>query len=85
MDYEVKPTDIHINVQGNVGKIPDFDPRIGSHLWMLTAIYKWIPKPLDEQIMLDHENLLEIIGPGCFYCGELYDKRIAKRRCKGDC
>lgn len=65
--------------------IPDFDPRSGDHLWCLFSVYKINPAKLakGEQALLDHEALLSVEGPGCFYCEKAYDPQLATRRCKG--
>lgn len=69
-------------VPGMMDNIPEFDPRSGDHLWTIFVIYRW-GGPHIETPTLDNENRLGVMGPGCFYCEEIYKPAIAKRRCKG--
>lgn len=64
-------------------RIPDYDPRSGEHLWMLLTMYKWNPPSAGKPILLDHENLLSVDGPGCYYCEQQYSQLLATRRCLG--
>lgn len=66
-------------------KIPDFDPRSGDHLWISTAVYKVNPEKMltGESSIMDHEVLLAIVGPGCYYCEQVYSPLIARCKCKG--
>lgn len=72
-------------VAGNVDRIPPFDPRSGWHLWIMTQAHRIDPKQFfgEQPPLLDHESLVLIVGPGCFYCEELYTPMLASRRCKG--
>jgi hypothetical protein len=36
-----------------------------------------------EQMLLDTENLINIDGPGCYYCEKPYNHPLASKRCKG--
>lgn len=72
-----------------VDRVPDYDPRSGDHLWIVTTAYQVDPehwRSPDPTVtpMLDHENLLSVAGPGCFYCEQVYTPQLAKRRCKGE-
>lgn len=86
MDF-IKTTDLGIqeHIHGPVDRIPKFDPRKGDHLWTMVCMYKVDPKKFKEGVegILDHESLLTIAGPGCFYCEESYTPLLATRRCKG--
>jgi hypothetical protein len=70
-------------VPGTVDRIPDFDPRSGDHLWTIITMYRW-GGPTVERPTLDNENLLSVMGPGCYYCEQPWSERLAQRRCKGD-
>lgn len=75
----------HIKVDA-VDRIPEFDPRTGDHLWNVIAMFRINPAAAADPTatpMLDGENLLSILGPGCFYCEEVYTPRLALRRCRG--
>lgn len=70
-------------------RIPDYDPRTGDHLWVVTTAYRVVPEQWhsgDPTVtpMLDMENLLSVAGPGCFYCEQVYTPLLATRRCKGE-
>ena len=71
-------------VDSHPRKIPAFDPRSGDHYWIILCAFKVDPVAAiaGEQLM-DHESLMSIQGPGCYYCEETYSTRIASRRCKG--
>lgn len=75
-------TGVTQSVPSEYDRIPEFDPCSGDHLWTIFTAYQW-GGPGVEQPQLDSENLLAIMGPGCFYCEEVYDERLARRRCKG--
>ena len=70
------------HVPGNIDRIPEFDPRSGEHLWTIFTMYRW-GGPTVETPTLDVENLLSVMGPGCYYCESVYSDQLAKRRCKG--
>lgn len=64
------------------------DPGKGEHYWTMTAVW-WVKDPeaaTDKSgppQHMDMENLLDVAGPGCFKCGELYSKELASKPCKG--
>jgi hypothetical protein len=67
-------------------RIPDFDPRSGEHLWIWSVVFRADPVKLADPTstpMLDHENLLSIAGPGCFYCQRSWGGALAGERCPG--
>lgn len=72
----------HQEVPGDVDRVPPFDPRTGDHLWIITTMYRW-GGPDIEQPTLDAENLLLVVGPGCYYCEQVWTPLLATRRCKG--
>jgi hypothetical protein len=83
-DRQIVPTGQHIQVDP-VDRIPDYDPRAGNHLWSMTGLWQVDPQQWssgDASItpFLDHENLLSIAGPGCFYCEQVYTPLLASRR-----
>lgn len=76
----------HEETPGRLDNVPEFDPRSGDHLWTVSTMYRVDPELFaDKQHtpMLDHETLLLVVGPGCFYCEKVYSKLIASRRCGG--
>lgn len=74
------------DIQNFKDKLPEFDSRSGDHLWIMITMFKCDPSRLlrGEQLLMDHENLLSTVGPGCFYCEKPYTPGTDKRRCKGD-
>jgi hypothetical protein len=56
--------------------------------WRGTGVQVEIPGDVDRvppyDPMLDQENLLTIVGPGCFYCEQPWSPRLARRRCPGE-
>jgi hypothetical protein len=83
---EVFTTDgTKIGIAGGTNRIPDFDARAGEHLWCTVAAWRVNPvnAQAGERIELDHENLLYIGGLGCYYCEQMWDPRLLKRRCPG--
>lgn len=76
----------HIDPSILVDRIPDFDPRTGDHLWMVATVYRVVPQQWTDPThtpTLDAENLLSMVGPGCYHCGQPYSPRLATRRCAG--
>lgn len=70
------------HVPGDIDRIPEFDKRTGDHLWAIFTMYRW-GGPTVETPTLDMENLLSVLGPGCFYCNQEWSERLATRRCPG--
>lgn len=87
-ERRIVPTGQTIRVDP-VDRIPDYDPRTGNHLWIVTTAHQvdpaqWRSNDLTVTPMLDHENLLSVAGPGCFHCEQHYTPLLATRRCKGE-
>lgn len=77
-----------IDSPSEIDRIPEYDPRSGDHCWLVITSYRVDPEKFtspDPTVMpiLDHETLVSVTGPGCYYCEQLYSSRLAKRRCKG--
>lgn len=77
-----------IDSPSDIDRIPPFDPRSGDHFWIVTTAYRVDPKQFtsaDPSIMpmLDHESLVVVAGPGCYYCEQPYTPTLASRRCRG--
>lgn len=75
-------------IDSQVDKIPEFDPRKGEHFWIVITTYKVDPSRVtspDPTVtpMLDHESLVAVVGPGCYYCEQVYEPVLKHRRCKG--
>lgn len=76
-----------IDAPGGIDRVPEFDPRAGDHLWTVVTMYQVDPAKWsdpDHLPILDHESLLTVAGPGCYYCEQRYSPQLASRRCKGD-
>jgi len=66
-------------------KIPPYDPRSGNHFWIMITSFKCDPKlAMEGNVFMDHETLVNITGPVCFYCELPYTETIYHRRCKGE-
>lgn len=78
-----------IDAPGEIDRIPDFDPRSGAHLWIMALAYQVDPLQLSRATadgglpILDHETLLSVAGPGCYYCERPFTSLLASRRCPG--
>ena len=73
----------------DIDRIPPFDPRSGDHLWIVVTSYRVNPAQFtspDPGVtpLLDHESLLAVAGPACYYCEQAYTSSLARRRCRGD-
>jgi hypothetical protein len=60
----------------------------GEHLWTMFAVFR-IAHPetaTDPGVnkFLDLENLLTIMGPGCYICEQMYSPEVAASPCPGD-
>jgi hypothetical protein len=59
----------------------------GRHLWVMTGVWQ-VRDPFAATtnpgpVMLDAENLVGLVGPGCFKCERPYDPRLARKVCRG--
>lgn len=75
-----------VEVAGGLNRTPAFDPRTGEHLWTVYGMWRvnpveWIDP--NTRTDLDHENLLTVQGPACYYCERVYEPRLLRRRCPG--
>lgn len=66
-----------------VSKIPAYDPVAATHYWVMILNYKCDPVTLinGERFNMNLDNLVNIAGPGCCYCGNSYSEELAKQRC----
>lgn len=81
-----RPTGHRELVRGHVDRVPVFDPRTGEHLWIMLTVYRVDPLLWTDPVhapTLDHESLISVTGPGCYYCEQPYGPRVAARRCRG--
>lgn len=66
------------------------DPGPGKHLWN-TLVAFHVSDDMMRQLaagdvpalLLDHENILTVEGPGCYKCEEPFSKRLYYRKCTG--
>lgn len=66
--------------------IPEFDPVTCAHSWAMIGTWSIDPLKvmgLGGQGILDQENLLALVGPGCLHCDSEFTPLIASRRCMG--
>ena len=53
----------------------------GEHLWVVVSMYRVTPNR--ERYDLDTENLLNIEGPGCYWCEQPWSEPLATAPCRG--
>lgn len=53
----------------------------GEHLWVMAAIFKTVP--IQQDVIMDHENLINIDGPGCFWCEQMWKPGLENSWCNG--
>jgi hypothetical protein len=84
MEIKTGGSGIQQEVNKNLG-VPAFDPRTGNHLWVMVGMWRVDPEKAvsGEQMLLDTENLINVNGPGCYYCEKPYNHPLASKRCKG--
>lgn len=71
---------------GPVDRIPPWNPKTREHLWSTPALWRVDVARLEagEDLMFDSATLLSAgVGVGCFYCEQLYEKRLTFRPCPG--
>lgn len=67
-----------------IDRIPEYSPVFRTHLWIVTSVYQVDPAQWSavNKPILDQENLIALVGPGCYYCERIY--RVAKNTpCRG--
>lgn len=80
MSAEIRGTGIYQGISRHVDRIPAYDPRTGEHYWTFVLVHHVDPDHLHH---VDVENLVNTGGPGCWYCGRVYEPRLKHRRCPG--
>lgn len=74
-----------VQVDGEIDRIPDYDPRTGEHLWVVTPVFRINPKLLTDLTnvpYLDQENLIYISPVFCYWCEQRFAPRLLHRRCE---
>ena len=68
-----------------IGKFHAPEPKYvrGQHFWIIAGMWKVTPPIGGKQILLDLENLVNIDGPGCYWCEEVWTPELAKSPCRG--
>ena len=66
----------------------DMSAAPGEHLWIMSGAWR-ISDPasaFDAGVpkFLDLENLLTIVGPGCYICEQVYTAEVAAKPCPGE-
>lgn len=57
-------------------------PFVGRHLWAYTAVYQ-VQEPARTELQFDMENLMTLLGPGCWHCGQIWYPTIGSY-CPGE-
>jgi hypothetical protein len=73
-------------------RIQSFD-KPGEHLWTMMASWHISDARVaaahmrgadpENPILMDTENLIGFVGPGCFKCEQPYSNRVARGPCRG--
>lgn len=69
-------------------RIPEYDSRAGDHFWIVTQVHKVNPAKFTDADphnlpILDRETIVMITPPICFYCEQVFEPRLLRRRCGG--
>lgn len=59
-------------------------PPPGRHQWAMFCVFAVDPLRTNEPSLLDVENLVQVSGPGCYVCEQLYTPEVAARPCPGE-
>lgn len=73
-------TGINIQVKDKYQADP-VDPGPGKHLWTVVTMFS--VNPSSGEFTLDHENLVTIVGPGCYKCEEGFTPELGAAPCLG--
>lgn len=81
---QVRPTGVTNRVSGKgAHRLRSVEAKPGEHLWVFTAA--WLCKDpasvAGSEVIFDHENLLSITGPGCYFCEAYYSPDLANQPC----
>lgn len=57
--------------------------RRREHVWSMIATFRIDPELPDRHTLLDSENLIAIVGPGCVICEVGYSPEQMTQRCPG--
>lgn len=78
-------TEIFIDGEQMKRKFEGVDPETwpkGEHLWALFTMFRVDPTSR-ESAHLDLENLLQVSGPGCYMCEQMYQPGMESTPCPG--
>ncbi len=64
-------------------RIPKYNPETQEHLWVMHGTWQ-INTNTEGDLVLDHENMISLLGPGCFYCVKIYSEEVAAMKCEGE-
>ncbi len=62
---------------------PVYDPQIRDHFWAVLKAYRFSGNP-KVQAPMDESALAEVRGPGCLFCGMLWNPHRADTPCPGN-
>lgn len=62
------------------------DAEPDGHVWALFAMFRCArpDRYTEEEQTMDTENLLQVSGPGCYRCEQMYSPDVAALPCPGD-
>ena len=76
MRFEVGPS-IEVSTKYHNQNLPK--QVKGEHLWIVVSMYSVTPGK--GRFDLDQESLMNIEGPGCYWCEKPWTEELGKRRC----
>lgn len=62
------------------GEVKMPDQVEGKHLWCCGAVWE-VNRPELKDQQLDMENMINIDGPACWWCEEMYTRELAAKPC----
>jgi hypothetical protein len=83
MEMHVQPTGVLVPARAT-NSIPTYESLGGKHFWVIQGLWKWNPKTINEQNILDHESMVSLSPPACFHCERVYSSKVASLPCPGE-
>ena len=82
MDAVVRGTGHMVDVNAVNRYNQDVPQTPGKHLWTFVGVWK-VDNPVATRQLFDSENMLTVVGPGCFWCEQQWSPTIGVK-CPGD-
>jgi hypothetical protein len=74
------------NTPPTLHRIPEYDPKLRQHFWIIPVAYAVDPRSWKEgdSPMLNANNICSIPGAGCYYCERVYTHVEGLKSCRGE-